>query len=88
MNAFGGTADELSTQFWRAGLLAGEKRQEVQLPQLTTIQKGNLLLTAIMQTFATDGDDQTLRKLCKIMSSHKHLEKLSAKILSKYGTSC
>ena len=30
----------------------------------------------------------TLRKLCKMMSKHKELKKLSTTILSNYSTSC
>ena len=86
--AFGGTADELSTQFLGAGLISREKCEEVQLPQQTSVQKGNLLLAAIAARFDVDGGDNTLRKLCKIMSKHKHLKKLSTRILNKYGTSC
>ena len=85
--AFGGTVDELSTQFLGAGLISREKCEEVQLPQQTSMQKGNLLLTAIAWKFDVDGGDKTLRKVCKIMSKHKHLEKLSTRILKKYGTS-
>ena len=87
MKAFGGTADELSTQFLGTGLISRQKCEEVQLSQQTAIQKGNLLLAAIALRFDIDGGDRTLRKLCKIMSRHKHLKKLSAKVLSKYGTS-
>ena len=88
MKAFGGTADELSTQFLGSGLISREKCEEVQLAQQTSVQKGNLLLAAIALRFDIDGGDQTLRKLCKIMSRHKHLKKLSTRILTKYGTSC
>ena len=88
MNALGGSAAELSTEFWSVGLISREQCEQVQLSQQTSIQKGNLLLGAIRLRFDIDGGDRTLRKLCKIMSRHKHLKKLSAKILSKYGTSC
>ena len=86
--AFGGTADELSTQFLGAGLISREKCEELQLAHQTSIQKGNLLLAAIASRFDIDGGDRTLRKLCKIMSRHEHLKKLSATILTKYGRSC
>ena len=86
--AFGGSADQLSTQFLGAGLISREKCEEVQLPQQTSMQKGNLLLAAIAPRFDVDGGDRTLRKLCRIMSKHKHLKKVSTKILKKYGTSC
>ena len=82
MKAFGGNADELSTQFWGAGLISSEKREEVQLSQQTPIEKGNLLLAAIALRFDSDGGDRTLLKLCRIMSRHKHLRKLSARVLS------
>ena len=86
--AFGGTADELSTQFLGAGLISREKCEEVQLAQHTSIQKGNLLLAAIAPKFDIDGGDRTLRKLCRIMSRHKHLKTLSTRIQTKYGRSC
>ena len=85
--AFGGTADQLSTQFLKAGLISNDQWQTVRLPMYTPTQKGNLLLEAILPRFAVDGGDRTLRNVCKIMSKHKHLKKLSAKILTKYGTS-
>ena len=84
--AFGAAADELSTQFLEAGQISREKWDEVQFAQKTPIQKGNLLLGAILLRFAIDGGDRTLRKVCKIMSRHKHLKKLSAEIQAKYGT--
>ena len=82
--AFGETADELSTQFLGAGLISRDKCEEVQLTQQTTMRKGNHLLAAIAPRFEVDGGDKTLRKLCKIMSKHKHLKKLSTRILNKY----
>ena len=86
--AFGGTADELSTQFLGAGLIGRQKWEEVQLSQQTSIQKGNLLLAVIAPKFDIDGGDQTLRKLCRIMSGHPHLKELSKRIMSKYGALC
>ena len=85
--AFGGTADDLSTQFWGASLISKERCEEVRYPRQTSIQKGNLLLEAIRLRFDIDGADRTLRKLCRILSRHKHLEKLSARIQTKYGRS-
>ena len=87
MKAFGGSADELSTEFLGAGPISREKCEEVQFTQQTSIQKGNLLLAAIALRFDIDGGDWTLRKLSRIMSRYKHLKKLSARILSNYGTS-
>ena len=86
--AFGGSADELSTRFLAAGLISVEKCEQVQFVRQTSMQKGNLLLQAILPRFDIDGGDRTLRKLCKIMSKHKDLKKLSMRILSKYGMSC
>ena len=85
--AFGTSADELSTQLMGAGLISREKWAEVQLPQQTSIQKGNFLLAAIAPRFEIDGGDKTLRQLCKLMSKHKHLKKLSRRIMNKYGRS-
>ena len=86
--AFGGAADELSTQFLGAGLIGRQKCEEVQLSQHTSIQKGNLLLAAIAPKFDIDGGDRTLRRLCRIMSRHPHLKELSKNIMSKYGALC
>ena len=87
VRAFGGLADELVTQFWAAGFITENQREKVQLPQHTAIEKGNLLLTAILPSFKVPGCDRTLRKLCKIMSKHKQTHKLSQKITRKYGKS-
>ena len=50
--------------------------------------QGNLLLAAIAPRFDSGGGGMTLRKLCKIMSKHQQLKKLSTTILNNYSTSC
>ena len=85
--AFGGTADKLSTQFLEAGLISTVQWETVRLPMNIPTQKGNLLLEAILPRFTIDEGDWTLRKVCKIMSRHKDLKKLSARIWTEYGKS-
>ena len=87
VQAFGGLADELATQFLSAGFISRNQWEKVQLPNKTTTEKGNLLLAAILPSFDVPGCDRMLRKLCRIMSKHKQTHKLSQKITTKYGKS-
>lgn len=76
---------EFARDLFRENLISRDTLLTVRLPGDTPLVTARFLFTAIKGLFLLYSAEDTLRKLCAVMSQHENMKDLSQKMLESYG---
>ena len=74
----------LANELFSKELISQDIVDRTQLTSLTPYEKASAVVSAVQAKVAASGRDKELKKLCKVMSKHENMKKISIQIMEKY----